>query len=61
LGKLGHYHPAQFGSSEFPPPWPNKTDCELLSLERKAFKRLLGPIETILKRCADSYSKFVKK
>jgi len=38
-----------------------KTNCELLSLERKAFKRLLGPIEDILKRCADSYSKFVKK
>jgi cAMP-dependent protein kinase regulator len=37
-----------------------KTNCELLSLERKAFKRLLGPIEAILKRCSDSYTKFVK-
>lgn len=35
-----------------------KTDCTLISLERKAFKRLLGPIDVILKRNADSYQKF---
>ena len=36
-----------------------KTDCYLLSLERKAFKRLLGPIENILKRNSDTYKKYV--
>jgi len=36
-----------------------KTDCNLLCLERKAFKRLLGPIENILKRSSDAYVKFV--
>lgn len=29
-------------------------------IERKAFKRLLGPIEEVLKRNADKYDKFVK-
>ncbi len=38
-----------------------KTDCKLLSLDRLSFKRLLGPIENILKRNSDSYIKFVKK
>lgn len=35
------------------------TDCNLLCLERKAFKRLLGPIENILKRSSEAYIKFV--
>lgn len=35
-----------------------KTDCNLLTLERKAFKRLLGPIESILSRNSASYKKF---
>ena len=38
-----------------------KTDCTLISLERKAFKRLLGPIEEILKRNSSSYKKFINQ
>lgn len=37
-----------------------KTDCRLLSLDRMSFKRLLGPLENILKRNSDSYIKYVK-
>jgi cAMP-dependent protein kinase regulator len=37
-----------------------KTDCRLLSLDRMSFKRLLGPLENILKRNSDSYVKYVK-
>jgi len=37
-----------------------KTKCKLLSLDRRSFKRLLGPIEAILKRTESSYVKFVK-
>jgi len=36
------------------------TDCRLLSLDRLSFKRLLGPIENILKRNSDTYIKFIK-
>lgn len=36
-------------------------DCTLLCLDRKTFKRLLGPIENILKRNINIYSKFMKK
>jgi len=36
------------------------TDCKLLSLDRLSFKRLLGPIENILKRNSDAYVKFIK-
>lgn len=36
------------------------TDCKLLSLDRLSFKRLLGPIENILKRNSDAYIKFIK-
>ncbi len=35
--------------------------CTLISLDRKSFKRLLGPIENILKRSADSYIKNINK
>jgi cAMP-dependent protein kinase regulator len=38
-----------------------KTKCKLLSLDRMSFKRLLGPIETLLKRNSDAYVKFIKK
>lgn len=37
-----------------------KTDLKLVSLDRGAFKRLLGPIEEILKRNADQYTKYIK-
>ena len=37
-----------------------KTDCRMLSLDRMSFKRLLGPLENILKRNSDSYVKYVK-
>jgi cAMP-dependent protein kinase regulator len=38
-----------------------KTNCKLLALDRMSFKRLLGPIENILKRNSDSYVKYMKK
>ncbi len=37
-----------------------KTKCKLLSLDRMSFKRLLGPIENLLKRNSDTYVKFIK-
>ena len=37
-----------------------RTDLKLVSLDRGAFKRLLGPIEEILKRNADQYTKYIK-
>jgi len=36
------------------------TDLYLISLDRESFKRLLGPLEDILKRNSDKYVKFVK-
>jgi cAMP-dependent protein kinase regulator len=38
-----------------------KTNCKLLSLDRMSFKRLLGPLENILKRNSDAYIKFIQK
>lgn len=38
-----------------------KTNCKLLTLDRMSFKRLLGPVENILKRNSDTYIKFMKK
>jgi cAMP-dependent protein kinase regulator len=37
-----------------------KTKCKLLTLDRMSFKRLLGPIENLLKRNSDTYVKFMK-
>ena len=37
------------------------TDCRLLSLDRMAFKRLLGPLENILQRNSENYVKYMKK
>ena len=34
---------------------------KLISLDRSSFKRLLGPIEAILKRNSDQYVKYVQK
>ncbi len=36
------------------------TDCKLLSLDRLSFKRLLGPIENMLKRNSEAYIKYLK-
>ena len=36
-----------------------KTEVKLLSLDRNSFKRVLGPIDQILKRNAEKYKKFV--
>ncbi len=36
-----------------------KTDVKLLSLDRNSFKRVMGPIDQILKRNAEKYKKFV--
>lgn len=33
---------------------------KLVSIDRDSFKRLLGPIEEILKRNSDKYVKFIK-
>jgi cAMP-dependent protein kinase regulator len=37
-----------------------KTPMKVAWIERKAFKRLLGPIEELLKRNTERYDKFVK-
>ena len=37
------------------------TPLKLISLDRNSFKRLLGPIETLLKRNSEQYMKYVKK
>jgi len=37
------------------------TDCNLLSLDRKSFKRLLGPLEHILTKNSELYVKYVAK
>lgn len=36
-------------------------DCTFLTLERNTFKRLLGPLELILKKNSELYQKFSKK
>ena len=36
------------------------SDCKLLSLDRLSFKRLLGPIENILERNSEAYTKYMK-
>lgn len=38
-----------------------KTHLKAISLDRKSFKRLLGPIEDILKRNSEQYVKYVQK
>ena len=38
-----------------------KTNCVCLLLDRKSFKRLLGPIEDILKRNSEDYLKYMSK
>jgi cAMP-dependent protein kinase regulator len=38
-----------------------KTDCKLLTLDRLAFKRLLGPLEDILQRNSETYLKYNSK
>ena len=38
-----------------------KSDCKLLYLERKAFKRLLGPLEQILQRNIEKYKAYIQK
>ena len=37
------------------------TDCIVFVISRKEFKRLVGPLENILKRKIESYQKFMKK
>lgn len=36
------------------------TNCKLLSLDRSSFKRLLGPLDNILKRQSEAYMKYSK-
>lgn len=36
-----------------------KTKLKVVSLERNSFRRLLGPLDTILKRNMDAYSSYV--
>ena len=36
-----------------------KTDCVVLSLDRHSFKRLMGPLEEILKRKMEVYEDFL--
>ena len=35
-----------------------KTDCVVVSMDRHSFKRLMGPLEDILKRNMDHYESF---
>jgi cAMP-dependent protein kinase regulator len=37
-----------------------KTKLKVVSLERNSFKRLLGPLDDILKRNMDSYINYLK-
>jgi len=37
------------------------SNCKLLTLDRMSFKRLLGPLENILKRNSDAYVKYMQK
>lgn len=37
-----------------------KTDCAIASLDKFTFKRLLGPVEDILKRNQEKYAKYKK-
>ena len=37
-----------------------KTGCLVLSLDRMSFRRLLGPIEEILRRNSENYLKYIK-
>jgi cAMP-dependent protein kinase regulator len=37
-----------------------KTELKVVTLDRASFKRLLGPIEDLLKRNAEKYLKFIK-
>ena len=37
------------------------TNCRCLSLDRMAFKRLLGPLENILQRNSENYIKYMKQ
>lgn len=38
-----------------------RTDCQVVSMDRHSFKRMLGPLEDILKRNTDLYLQFQKK
>jgi cAMP-dependent protein kinase regulator len=35
-----------------------KTECTVVSLDRHSFKRLLGPLEELLKRSMELYEQF---
>ncbi len=35
-----------------------KTDCTVVSMDRHSFKRLLGPLEELLKRNLELYEQF---
>lgn len=37
-----------------------ETNCKLLTLDRMAFKRLLGPLENLLRRNSEAYIKYIK-
>jgi cAMP-dependent protein kinase regulator len=57
-----HYQPGQyFGERALLKNEPRaanivcKTDCTLVSVDRHSFKRLLGPLDTILRRNMDIY------
>jgi len=38
-----------------------QADCKVIQLERKSFKRLLGPLDKILQRNMSNYMKYAKK
>jgi cAMP-dependent protein kinase regulator len=38
-----------------------KTDCILVSLDRHSFKRLMGPVDTIMRRNLEVYEAYHSK
>lgn len=67
--ELMHYHtPGQyFGERSLLKGEPRaanviaKTVCKLVSLDRHSFKRMMGPLDTIMRRNMDSYEAYVLK
>jgi len=37
-----------------------RAECKVITLDRKSFKRLLGPLDTILKRNISNYQNYMK-
>ena len=38
-----------------------KTDCRLVSIDRHSFKRMMGPLDTLMRRNMEVYEQFITK